>query len=80
MAADPGGERVHPYDPDEALVLAAAGALDLPRLESVKYLLDWLIEGGYAEDAEDERHLNAVHGWLVEAGLSGRTHESSADG
>lgn len=53
-----------PGDEDEATVLAARAALDLPRLHSVKYLLDWLIEGGYADDDEDVMHLNAVAEWV----------------
>ena len=57
----------HPYDDDEATVLAARAALDLPRLHSVEYLLDWLIEGGYAHNDEDVRHLNAVYEWLMAA-------------
>lgn len=60
----------HPYDPDKAVVLAAREALDLPRLESVKYLLDVFIEGGYAED-DDVQHIDAVYGWLVDCGQFG---------
>lgn len=35
----------------------------IPPLESVQYLVDVFIEGGYAED-EDLDHLDAIHMWL----------------
>ena len=34
-------------------------------LESIQYLVDVFIEGGYAED-EDLDHLDAIHMWLRE--------------
>lgn len=34
-------------------------------VESIQYLIDVFIEGGYAED-EDHDHLDAIHEWLRE--------------
>lgn len=35
----------------------------IPPIESIQYLVDVFIEGGYAED-EDLDHLDAIHMWL----------------
>lgn len=35
----------------------------IPPIESIQYLVDVFIEGGYAED-EDLDHLDAIHYWL----------------
>jgi hypothetical protein len=36
-----------------------------PPIESIQYLVDVFIEGGYAENDEDCRHLDEIHGWLM---------------
>ena len=35
-----------------------------PPIDSIQYLIDVFIEGGYAEDDEDCRHLDEIHAWL----------------
>lgn len=34
-------------------------------IDSIQYLVDVFIEGGYAEDDEDCRHLDEIHAWLM---------------
>lgn len=62
--------RCVPNDPEWADVLHLRNSLDTPVVESLRYLVDVFVEGGYAEP-EDEMHLTAVHRWLFDGGDSG---------
>lgn len=35
-----------------------------PPIESIQYLLDVFIEGGYTENDEDIRHIDQIYEWL----------------
>jgi hypothetical protein len=52
-------------DPDFARVVQLRGKLNAPTIDSIQYLLDVFIEGGYTEEG-DEVHLNVVHRWLTD--------------
>lgn len=58
-------------DPDEMLTQRLRSTLDPPTIESLRYLFDVFIEGGFAEDAEDEFHLDAIFRWFESASRSG---------